>query len=290
MKNLVRLLFRVDSPLQITSACVTIATALIAGALNNPYIFFASIIIFLVVYSIVITRRLLSVAPIAGLLGRESDLVEEDNSATVDMNPADKSYTLTFVKTLRNISQEPVSRVLFWVFANRFPDDPEAGIRFYSANPLTWSDVKLQAWDETGANPGALDIELVNDLNARKDFYIHFREKVTGVPRPIQPRESRRVRYSYIVPMSHWGPYLDRPVLHRTGSLQVTVTAPDDLPIVVGGTEITPLREPRSLRETMVQHRRGNRIEWVWQRAEPPVGSTFRIQWSDPAPPQLAPP
>ena len=79
-----------------------------------------------------------------------------------------RTYNLTFEKTLTNVGNTPIERLTYWVFANKFPDDPEQSARFYQAFPLRWADLNFRAWDDSGD----LDVRVLSDTNARKEFSI----------------------------------------------------------------------------------------------------------------------
>ncbi len=279
MKNrlsvITEFLWRVNQPLQLVSAAITVAGVIYAVVSRQPLVALSFVSFFLLIYSAVVTHALLGVAPVFPLIGALGDLREELNECTVQIDMESRRYHLTFHKAVTNVSAHAVERVMYWVFANRFPDDPQQSYAFYQAHPLSWADLNLLAWDQHGR----LDVLLVNDLNARKDFCICFQQD--GVPRAMTPGETRDVRYSYSVPFEKWGPYIDRPMLYRTRTCSVSIQVPAASDIQVGGLEISPLRRPRAIDQPIVRTLLGNIVQWNWTCRSPALGSTYRIVWSD---------
>ena len=205
-----------------------------------------------------------------------SDVLYELNEVLVEFAVVRQIYLLTFRKEMRNVSSSPITRALFHFLPNVFPHDPARSFRHYRENPIDWSDIRAEAWDKDGP----LDLELVNDHGSRKDFLVYFRQG--HVERPVVPGESREFWYRYQVSMKNWGSYIDRPIGFPTRLCRVILRTPGKGKLLVGGFELSPLRERRSFDQRIRQRRAKGRTDFIWESSRLTLGNTYQITWAGP--------
>lgn len=203
------------------------------------------------------------------------DAEYELNEVAIELDVAKGIYKLEFHKILRNLSRRPVSQVLFHFLTNVYPQDPEKSYRHYLANPIFWNDLNVSTWD--AGSP--LVTKLVNDHGSRKDFLIVFRHG--GVDTPIHKGDAREFWYRYEVPFTQWGPYIDRPITFPTKRCAVSLTAPHNLGINVGGFQISPFRPKMHLGDRIAIDSTGDRVKFSWSSDRLSIGDTYQINWTD---------
>ena len=197
------------------------------------------------------------------------------NEVSVKIDVEKKYYHLRYHKIIKNMIDEPITRVLYHFICNVLPDDPERSFAYYQKYPVVWEKLNFRAWDKSGN----LDFELIDDYNSRKDFFIMFSTR--GIQRPIYANEEREFWYSYDVSMKHWGPYIDRPIIYPTERCIINLIVPRETKILVGGFQMSPLREHAvPLKPKRIVKEKLDRVIHQWEGKNIVLGNTYQVNWT----------
>lgn len=203
-----------------------------------------------------------------------SEMRYDLNELTLTMNINSGKYELLFRKIITNISDKPISQVVYHFLANIYPNNPTKSYYYYTNNPILWDELAVMAQDEYGH----ISVDLLNDHGSRKDFLLRFSDG--DVERPILPGDSREYCYWYSVGFQHWGPYIDRPINFPTEICRVKIIVPLSLQISVGGYEMSPFRPKINLGQRIEQTIEGETKFFRWESSILSLGHTYQLNWT----------
>jgi hypothetical protein len=207
----------------------------------------------------------------------------ERDEASVQLDVDSRSYQILLTRTIRNLSSTPIHRVRHEFYVKRFPDaSPTDNFEHYLSNPLRWTDLNFQAWDDTGE----LEVTLEEDSSSAKAYWVHFRDARSGVIRPVDVAgsysDARTYFRQFSVPISRWGPFLDRIVRNPTETSRVRLSFPRDLAVEVEWLDLTTSAAGPVAKGRLTPLSSSPYLSFFWSIDHPVVGHTYRLRWTDP--------
>jgi hypothetical protein len=193
----------------------------------------------------------------------------------VVLNFDGRDYRQKTMRTLRNMSDDPIDRYPFRIAVARYPEDPERNRQQYRKYPLTIADSALRAWQESELyGTQSMNWEVEQDLEAFKEIWLLF--KNDGLTFPLLSGMTCSINYEYSVSNKHWGQWSKRKVRIPTNKLSLEFSFPAAMLPEVIGSEISVSGEPAPL--TIVNREKLDLIVFTWE-ANPPLNAQYRFEW-----------
>jgi peptide deformylase len=197
-------------------------------------------------------------------------LVEYDDA---ELSYDGRTYRATMRRKLRNCGEEPISRYLVRISVDRYPGSLEQSNELYRNDPLTWDELRLEAWHD--GEPMTWKVR--HDRDAFKELWLLFENNEARFP--LYPGESTEIVYSYTVSDIKWGQWFQRAVRLPTRRLIVRLDFPAELGPSVWGMETSMSAEALPFRTPITRTEDSDRTRFVWTTDDPPLHARYRIEW-----------
>ena len=214
-------------------------------------------------------------------LPHTAGLLVEREQARLSYHGGD--YRCVVRRDLYNAGVEPVTRYLVRISVDRYPGEPERSNRHYRDNPLTWTELDLEA--RCGEEP--MHWRPKHDRDAFKEIWLLFENDNARFP--LYPGQRVTIEYAYTVGEDKWGHWFQRAVRLPTRSLAVRLDFPAETRPVVWGVETSLTAEAGPLRTPMTESRDADRIVFEWTTDNPPLNARYRLEWRFRADPSSGP-
>jgi peptide deformylase len=176
-------------------------------------------------------------------------------------------------RQIRNVGQDPITRYMIRISADRYPGDPERSNRLYRQNPLTWEEINLHA--SNGDEP--MTWRVMHDRDAFKEVWLLF-ENADG-RFPLYPGETTWIEYDYSVTAIKWGPWWQRAIRLPTRRLSLAVEFPASLQPVVWGLQTSMTAEAGPFRTAFTREQLDDLVVFRWATDDPPLHGRLRVEW-----------
>jgi peptide deformylase len=203
-------------------------------------------------------------------------LVEYDDA---ELSYDGRTYRATMRRKLVNCGEEPISRYLIRISVDRYPGSPEQSNELYRNDPLTWDELRLQAWHDDEP----MTWQIRHDRDAFKELWLLFENDQARFP--LYPGESAELVYSYTVSDIKWGQWFQRAVRLPTHHLIVRLDFPTELGPSVWGMETSMSAQALPFRTPITRTEDGDRVRFSWSTDDPPLHARYRIEWRFKQPP-----
>ena len=151
-----------------------------------------------------------------------------DNTVTIHFDKKNKMYHLQFEKQFKIITDIVPEYYSAQFYANRFITNKEKAKQFYDKNPLDWNKLNVKAWisyktpnSKKYTNDKPLEIVSICNNTNYIPFKIMYKHLKTGAKIDLIKDTEVRIKYSYDVPISHWGSYINRTISYFGESAKV---------------------------------------------------------------------
>lgn len=212
-------------------------------------------------------------------------LIVERELAT--LTHLDDAYRCVIRRELYNAGTEPVTRYLVRVAVDRYPNDPGRSNRHHREHPLTFAELRLQAYREDGGEREAMHWRAKHDRDAFKEIWLLFENADRRFP--LYPGDRATIEYAYCVGHDKWGPWFQRAVRLPTRQMAVRLDLPAALDPQVWGAETSLSAEEGPLRTPVTRRDDGDRVIFDWATDDPPLNARYRLQWRFRARPDAEP-
>lgn len=159
------------------------------------------------------------------------------NKATIKFDLNNKKYKLYFEKRYIIIS-DAIKWYEGQFYSNKYLDSAEKSQSYYQDNPVEWSTLNIAAElrfknvnDKNFSNTKQLAILQIAEGNNYKKFHIQYNTK-KGDRLPIKKGAEIILNYSYEVPVSLWGSYLNRYISYWCEAAEVVLCCNDRTKLV----------------------------------------------------------
>ncbi|MGN9764236.1 peptide deformylase [Micromonospora sp. SD12] len=202
-------------------------------------------------------------------------LIVERELAT--LTHLDDAYRCVIRRELYNAGTEPVTRYLVRVAVDRYPNDPGRSNLHHREHPLTFAELRLQAYREDGDEREAMHWRAKHDRDAFKELWLLFEN--TDRRFPLYPGDRATIEYAYCVGHDKWGPWFQRAVRLPTRQMAVRLDFPAALDPQVWGAETSLSAEEGPLRTPVTKQEDADRVIFDWATEDPPLNARYRLQW-----------
>jgi peptide deformylase len=187
-------------------------------------------------------------------------------------------YRTRIRRQLRNTGEQPVTRYLVRITADKYPGDPERSNRLYREDPLTWEEIGLSAT----CGDEVMSWRVKHDRDAFKEVWLLFEN---GDGRfPLYPGETAWISYVYTVEGHKWGPWWQRAIRVPTRRISMTLVFPTRLDPVVWGITTSMTAESAPFPTAIVRQVVDDEVVFIWSADEPPLHARYRVEWKFRAP------
>ncbi|MEH1101868.1 peptide deformylase [Micromonospora sp. CPCC 205561] len=187
------------------------------------------------------------------------------------------SYRCVIRRELYNAGTEPVTRYLVRVAVDRYPNDPGRSNLHHREHPLTFAELRLEAYREDGSEREAMHWRAKHDRDAFKELWLLFENADRRFP--LYPGDRATIEYAYSVGQDKWGPWFQRAVRLPTRQMAVRLDLPASLDPQVWGAETSLSAEEGPLRTPVTRREEADRIVFDWATDDPPLNARYRLQW-----------
>jgi transcriptional regulator with XRE-family HTH domain len=205
-----------------------------------------------------------------------SDLIVDHDDAALRYDG--HHYQLKMSRRLYNAGDFPVTRYLVRVSADRYPGEPERSKEHYRANPVTFDELRLNAW--CGDEPMSWEPKL--DHDSLKEIWLHFENDQAKFP--LYPDQRTWIHYAYTISDQKWGRWFQRAVRLPTRRLSVRLTFPTELQPMVWGIETSYTIGQIPLRTALQSTETNGTTVFDWATEHPPLNARYRFEWKFRAP------
>lgn len=182
-------------------------------------------------------------------------------------------YQTRVRRQLRNTGEQPVTRYLIRITADKYPGDPERSNRLYREDPLTWEEIGLSAT----CGDEVMSWRVKHDRDAFKELWLLFEN---GDGRfPLYPGQTAWISYVYNVQDHKWGAWWQRAIRVPTRRLSMTLVLPARLDPVVWGITTSMTAESAPFPTPIARHERDEDAVFTWSTEEPPLHARYRLEW-----------
>lgn len=155
------------------------------------------------------------------------------NKATIQFDLVNKKYKLSFEKHYKIIS-DAIKWYEGQFYSNKYLDSALKSQTYYQDNPVSWDTLNITAElqyknieDDTFSNTKQLLVKQIAEGNNYKKFHIQYNTKNGGDKLPIKKGAEIILNYSYEVPVSLWGSYLNRYISYWREEAEVILCCKD---------------------------------------------------------------
>lgn len=214
-----------------------------------------------------------------------------DNTVTIHFDKKKKMYHLQFEKQFKIITDIVPEYYSAQFYANRFITNKEKAKQFYDMNPLDWNKLNVKAWisykspnSKKYTNDKPLEIVSICNNTNYIPFKIMYKHLKTGAKIDLIKGTEVIIKYSYDVPISHWGSYINRTISYFGESAKVVLKYDSDCKL---DSDVVELKDgaPCDIigdkdKYEMEFHQNANEKSTTFiLKSKPGECSRFRVKW-----------
>lgn len=155
------------------------------------------------------------------------------NKATITFDVSNKKYLLSFEKKYLIIS-DAIKWYEGQFYSNKYLESAETSQEYYNNHPVKWSDLNIcaelrykNASSSKFSKTKEVAILQIAEGNNYKKFHIQYKTKGSNDKLPIKKGAEIILNYSYEIPITLWGSYLNRYISYWQEYSEVTLICKD---------------------------------------------------------------
>lgn len=191
----------------------------------------------------------------------------------------DGYYRCVVRRALYNAGTDPITRWLFRIVVDRYPEDPERSKSHHRAHPLILSELAVYGRGVDGSEP--MQWRAKHDREAFKEIWLLFENDAGQFP--LYPGQRTTIEYGWTIPDQLWGAWFQRAIRLPTGRLVVRLSLPASLDPQVWGVESSLSNNEAPLRTPVLRRAGdpagGERSVFEWVAEAPPVHARYTLRW-----------